>query len=306
MYKIIKKLLRGEQIDGPEKILLSSFLRKEFGKWGAFDDIVKDSIEHVLSLSSKPYFSYQFVRRIIFEELPMEISTFLREDVAFIVANGPSLNKTNLNLVRMFPYVLMNRGYLKKELSEDSFSDPFMYVAVNDLVIRQFREEIMRFTRLHRNMLVALPDGINIGVNRIGLKFDRDIPKFSNPFESLIWQGHTVTYVALQLLFYLGFKNVIIVGLDHHYPNALGKPTNYEELFLEDDKSHFSKDYFKGYRWHTPNLRRSEIAYELALNKFKNAGGMIYNATPKSKLTIFPKVDIETALYELSLTWRET
>ena len=53
-----------------------------------------------------------------------------------------------------------------------------------------------------------------------------------------VQEGYTVTYAALQIIFYLGFKEVVIIGMDHRFTYE-GEP-NEERLLTERDTNHFS------------------------------------------------------------------
>ncbi len=41
-------------------------------------------------------------------------------------------------------------------------------------------------------------------------------PKFASDARGRLWEGATVTYVALQLAYHMGFEQVILIGVDHN------------------------------------------------------------------------------------------
>ena len=191
---------------------------------------------------------------------------------AVIACNGPSLNKVDFSKFPKDVVVFgLNRGYLKKDM-------PIHYlVVVNNLVYEQFKDEIHSVDTLQ----TFVPHDF---------KFAPDVPKFETDLTKPIWQGHTVTFVAIQLANYMGFDKVILVGCDHNYPRAEGKPTNQMVVSESDDIDHFDKDYFgKGIKWHLPNLPRTEIAYKLAREYFESAGKDLVNCTPGTKLAVLRK-----------------
>ena len=105
-----------------------------------------------------------------------------------------------------------------------------------------------------------------------------------------VWEGGTVTYIALQVAYYLGFQEVILVGVDHNYVTQ-GKP-NATVASQGDDPNHFSPGYFgKGFRWQLPDLETSERGYRLARQAYAAAGRRVLDATVGGKLAVFPKVD---------------
>jgi len=115
-------------------------------------------------------------------------------------------------------------------------------------------------------------------------------PRFARDVRGRLWEGATVTYVALQLAFYLGFETVILVGVDHNFVTQ-GKP-NTTIVSEGDDPNHFHPGYFgKGFRWQLPDLDTSERGYLLARRAYEQAGRRVLDATIGGKLQIFEKVD---------------
>ena len=53
--------------------------------------------------------------------------------------------------------------------------------------------------------------------------------------DNLFWEGWTVTFVALQLAYMMGFTTVLLVGVDHRYKQG--------------QKNHFHQDYEDGMYW---------------------------------------------------------
>ena len=97
----------------------------------------------------------------------------------------------------------------------------------------------------------------------------------------------------MQLAFHMGFKQVILIGVDHSFATQ-GKP-NTTVVSGGDDPNHFNPDYFgKGFRWQLPDLDTSEVAYTMAREAYKSAGREIIDATVDGKLTVFPKVNFES------------
>ena len=122
-------------------------------------------------------------------------------------------------------------------------------------------------------------------------------PKFASDARSRLWEGATVTYVALQLAFYMGFQQVILIGVDHSF-STKGKP-NTTITSQGDDQDHFDSRYFgEGYRWQLPDLATSERAYRMARDAYQHDGREVLDATVAGKLTVFPKVDYQS-LFQL-------
>jgi hypothetical protein len=204
---------------------------------------------------------------------------------AFILGNGPSLGGMDLSPLRGEVTFGLNRVYLLFE----KLGFPTTYlVTVNQLVIEQAIDEILgagrpTFMSWHSRKYVSdqsLPVFLPTSRAR---EFARDPAK-------AIWEGATVTYVALQLAFYMGYDPVILVGVDHSFTTK--GPAHKEVTSAGDDPNHFDPRYFgKGFRWQLPDLDTSEVAYRMARVAYESAGRTVLDATVGGKLTVFRKAD---------------
>ncbi len=204
----------------------------------------------------------------------------------FIIGNGPSLKNTDLSKLRGEQTIGMNRIYLA--FPDLGFTTSY-YLSVNDLVVEQCAEDIQKFripTFLSWRARQWVPPAENVHY----LHTTYTGPKFAFNAAGRLWEGATVTYVAMQLAFHLGFKQVILIGVDHNFETK-GKP-NETVVSQGDDPNHFSPAYFgKGFRWQLPDLDTSERGYIMAREAYKSAGREIIDATVGGKLTVFPKAE---------------
>ena len=210
----------------------------------------------------------------------------------FVIGNGPSLNKTDLSLIKDEYTFGMNRIYLA--FDDWGFQTSFL-VSVNDLVIEQchqdFRELALPKFFSWRSKDPLIPQG-DPDPNTHFLYSTYTGPKFNRRISGRFWEGATVTYVCLQLAFCMGFEEVYLIGVDHSF-DTKGK-ANQTITSSGDDPNHFSPDYFgKGFRWQLPDLDTSEISYQLAHQNYITAGRKVFDATIGGKLQVFPKVDYE-------------
>jgi hypothetical protein len=209
---------------------------------------------------------------------------------AFIIGNGPSLRQTDLSKLRNEFTFGMNRIYLL--FPELGFSTTY-FASINDLVIGQFADEILalpmpRFLawRSHPHFPAHLP----IPQLPTFLYTSYTGPRFSPDVRGRVWEGATVTNVALQLAFHMGFQQVILIGVDHNF--ASRGEANKTVVSQGDDLNHFAPNYFgKGAKWQLPDLDTSEVGYTFAREAYRKAGREVLDGTVGGKLTIFPKVD---------------
>lgn len=209
----------------------------------------------------------------------------------FIIANGPSLATMDVGrLAREFT-ISMNRAYL---LYDQWGFIPSYYVCANELVLEQFKGDIGRLplprfvNHNRREMFLGARQDYPIMFLRLGYRL-RD--SFGGDVTRSISSGGTVTYVCLQLAYFMGFQEVVLIGLDHSFVEK-GIPNTTEVRTQERDESHCHPDYFpKGVKWQLPDLYRSELAYALARQAFEVDGRRILDATVEGKCTVFPKVE---------------
>lgn len=214
-------------------------------------------------------------------------------DRCTIIGNGPSLNRTDLSLLAGEYTFGLNRIYLK--FPTMGFGTTF-HVCVNALVAQQFAAEIAdldcpRFTSAYcRRYFSALP-----AADRAIYLQSLPGPAFSEDVRRGVWQGSTVTFVALQLAFHMGFKHVTLVGVDHRFADS--GPAHKEVRSTGPDQNHFDPNYFgAGTAWHLPDLATSEMAYRLARARFEAADRSITDCTVDGALTVFRKGDLSSEL----------
>lgn len=122
-------------------------------------------------------------------------------------------------------------------------------------------------------------------------------PLFSeNALDGIYWGG-TVTYILLQLAFYMGIREVYLLGVDADYQfkdERLHAGWDVRKYTTDSDPDHFHKDYLKpGREVGLTCLHLHLAAYHSALAAYKKAGGVIYNASRGGKLDLFPRVNFD-------------
>lgn len=261
---------------------------------------IKEKVKSSLSpeLRSKMARAYDSIQRL--PELPAAyLHPWRRESIrklahlkdshkgerCFLIGNGPSLRITDLQKLHNDFTFGFNRIFLAAE--ELNFS-PSCLVSINDLVIEQSAAELQAlqmpkfFAWRSRRWLDMTEDTHFVYTSYTGPGFSRDV-------RGRVWEGATVTNVALQLAYHMGFSTVVLIGVDHSF-SSQGEP-NTTVVSGGDDPNHFSVAYFgKGFRWQLPDLETSELGYRMARQAFEEDGRQVLDATIGGKLQIFKKV----------------
>lgn len=207
-----------------------------------------------------------------------------------LIANGPSLRNTPFDLLKNETLIGLNRVHL----FEEEFGLRPDYAVVSDILsqLQHIGPDLAR---------VPIPKFVNWNGRRYVEGDDFYFfktsfrPRFSEHFASTIYGGHSVTYAALQLAFFMGFRKVVLIGKDHSYAST-GEP---KAPVISDgtEQNHFSARYYQpGQMWRVPDYKGEEMAYGMARDAFARVGGSVLDATVGGKLKVFPKVDLASAL----------
>lgn len=209
-----------------------------------------------------------------------------------VIGNGPSLKQMDLELLRNEYTFGLNRIYLLFE--KLGFATDFL-VSINRLVIQQFAEEISHISNLK---IISWPPIKELQHN------DKTVYVAPRPDSSKmkgeITSGYyplpgSVTNVAIETAFFMGFSEVILIGVDHSFAEqGIGGQAI---VSGGADINHFTDNYFgKGVVWQLPNYTIMENAYSQAKILFNKNNRSIFDATKDGKLQIFTKRNLEDAL----------
>ncbi|MEM0926966.1 MAG: 6-hydroxymethylpterin diphosphokinase MptE-like protein [Planctomycetota bacterium] len=216
-----------------------------------------------------------------------------RGEDCFIIGNGPSLNRMDLPRLNRFSLFGMNKIHLLFERQPLELS---YHVCVNPFVIEQ---SLDAFRGLGCPSFLAFqncPAEIQRG-EEFQLIYSAGAPVcFRETILEPLNEGWTVTFVALQIAYFMGFQRVFLVGVDHNFQST-GKPNEVQTLETEDE-NHFDRRYFAGQQWQLPDLEGSELAYRMAKFFFERDGRRVFDATVGGKLQVFPKIPIDDAFAE--------
>ena len=209
-----------------------------------------------------------------------------------IIGNGPSLKAMDLSVLKGEVTFGMNRIYL---LFDRIPFEPTYFVSINELVLRQYSGEISQLTM---PKFINWNTRANFDLTDKSIIFLKDSLKltdeFSTDLSGKIFSGGTVTFVAMQIAYYMGFDKVILIGVDHNFSQK-GIPNTVQLKKSSEDLDHFHPQYFPaGSKWQLPDLLRSEFAYLVARKQFEQDGRKIIDATIDGKCEIFEKSEFNS------------
>lgn len=203
-----------------------------------------------------------------------------------LACTGNSLNDVPLPIPIGTWVMTLNRGYLLEGLNPHYLITADKRIEAN----QNYIDEILKLpvTVFSKNIV-----GENVINYKLGSK------RFSTNAERGVKLGHSVTVVALQLAYYMGFDPVIIVGMNHSISYKNAKRTGIEFQNEGDDENHFIPNYYeKGYKYRYQNLDAVANSYSEARKAFSRDGRRLYNASSQTALlgSIIPRIRLKDVL----------
>ncbi len=226
----------------------------------------------------------------------------------FILGNGPSLNKVDFSKLKNEITFGVNSFFL---MTRRNGFFPSYFVVEDNLVFKENKHDIDAY----QGPIKLLPDRyISELVNRSDcIAFEMNtsfynknkpdfyaVPQFNLGPDPVFYCGQSVTYINMQIAFYMGFSEVYLLGMDFSYSKPSSHQQNGNHISSQgDDPNHFHKDYFgKGKTWKDPRLGRVLRSYVRAKHEFESAGRIIQNATHLGELELFDRVSFDS-LFEV-------
>ncbi len=221
----------------------------------------------------------------------------------FLIGNGPSLNKTPLYLLQNEYTMCFNRFNM---MYERLAWRPSFYMCVDALVAEDMAAEINEIVK--EVDLAFFPDIHTEGLDfRIFIKDRNNVqwlfPEFKDFYLDLpkIALGGTVAYPALQVLIYLGFSEIYLIGVDMNYQiHTTVKNIKERDVtsIKDDDPNHFDPRYFgKDRKYHQPVKATQDnmmSSIEYAAKQISTRSHVkVYNAGINSNVNCFERVRFE-------------
>jgi uncharacterized Rossmann fold enzyme len=221
----------------------------------------------------------------------------------FIIGNGPSLRMQDLDRLKKEITFASNRIYLAFDQTEWR---PTYYTVIDVLVAEQYAQIISTLPLkkiFSSDIRFAMPfvKGVT-WVHTIEnlIKENNVNPLFSNNLRIGAYGGWTVIYLQLQIAFYMGIREVYLLGVDFNYeiPSPSGEMSIHGPVVKQQDQqNHFHPDYREpGERWTMPRPDIQYRAFLSAKKAFELQGGKIYNASRTTLLDVYSLVDFDEIL----------
>ena len=117
--------------------------------------------------------------------------------------------------------------------------------------------------------------------------------RFSDDISRCIYNSLTGMYTAAQIAAYMGFTEIYLIGVDHHFHIS---QNNQGEIVVDNSvKDYFTDKYNEDKdKLYIPNTERSTLTYVAMKHHCDERGIKVFNATRGGKLEVFERVDFDT------------
>lgn len=223
----------------------------------------------------------KFAGDYYFNKKIFKLKNKYKSQKCFIVATGPSLQVQDLlvlNQQKIFTFgvngilklkeqwepnafVAIDADFLEKNKSGISENNS-MYKFVSDVNTFYANELLGDYYQFH---CITSPLSV--------------MPNIPEDIENKINAGVTVTFVALQIAMYMGFKEIYLLGVDCNYMKRSKQNYFFEDEVI-DNKDH--------------NVHSMILDYQAVRKYAEKKGIKIFNATRGGALEVFPRVDFDS------------
>jgi len=182
----------------------------------------------------------------------------------FVMASGVSLSQLDLSKLKGKMVIGLNRSVL-------IYPNPNYHCVMDLRLFKQYSE-----------LLESVPELFTFKDRPFGTELELIAAEgFSWNLENGIYSGYIVSYFALQIAVFMGFKNIFYLGLD---------------LKNVGEKTHFF-----GHDFHSANHDRTEFPKMIKMMEYgaetlRDSRIKVYNCSPISQLKGFPFMSYEEAL----------
>ena len=214
----------------------------------------------------------------------------------FLIGNGPSLRAEDLDVLAANGEVCFafNRIY---NIFDQTKWRPDFYISQDEKMLQGCADVVDRTSLGVKFIPINLKWYYDIQIRDATWFMMRSPAEnagkpldFSDDAARVLYQASTGMYTAAQLAAYMGFKEIYLIGVDHHFHIS---QNNAGEIIVDDSvKDYFSEKYNTDKEnLYIPNTEKSTLTYVAMKEQCERRGIRVFNATRGGKLEVFKRVD---------------
>lgn len=216
----------------------------------------------------------------------------------FLIGNGPSLTAADLTRLHEAGEIsfAFNRIY---NIFDQTPWRPTFYISQDEKMLAGSVNEVNALTADEKFVPIQLKWWHDIDVKdatyfNIADQSVDDPRKFefTDDPSSVVFNSSTCMYTAAQLAVYMGFSEIYLIGVDHHFKIS---QNNKGEIVVDNNaKDYFSEKYNEDKdKLYIPNTEKSTRTYEAMKLHCERHSVNVCNATRGGKLEVFRRVDFD-------------
>lgn len=202
----------------------------------------------------------------------------------FLIGNGPSLMYDDLEQLKKHNEITFGVNRIYKSFDKTTWR-PNYYVIVDSIMIHQDLKVIQKYD------FPVIFVGDNYSENKIEDKgnyyFSRmpnayNLSSFSENITEYIYGGNTVIYDAMQIAVYMGFSEIILLGVDMTFTK---QGENIPHFYKSNEKE--DNNFTKG------NIKNIMETFSIARTIMERKGIKIKNATRGGNLEVLERIEFD-------------
>ncbi|MGD2093290.1 MAG: DUF115 domain-containing protein, partial [Candidatus Aminicenantes bacterium] len=213
---------------------------------------------------------------------------------AFLIGNGPSLRMEDLEKLKDEITFASNRIFL----AFDQVAWRPTYYTVADHIVAHNNLKIINALKLEK--IFASSVWKHFKQQKDVIFVNPPTPEGEKSWDLVkgVRAGYSVINFDLKLAFWMGIREVYVIGVDFHFQDQSIRTGRFEKgnqvIISVGEQNHFHPDYRKaGETWTIPRLDRQREEFLKARHMYEAAGGKIYNASRRTKLDTWERVDLD-------------
>ena len=212
----------------------------------------------------------------------------------FIIGNGPSLTPNDLDILKTHNEITFAFNRIFHIFDLTSWR-PTYYISQDEKMLAGCQKEVEEIEAKIKFIPAELEWYYNINIKDCTLfhiencDFNKK-PLFSEDIAKRIYNSRTVVFTAIQIAVYMGFKEIFLLGVDHHFHTSMNSKG---KIVVDQSAKDYFSDKYNEDKEHLyiPNTDLSTLAFIAAKEYAETHNIKIYNATRGGKLEVFPRVE---------------
>lgn len=217
----------------------------------------------------------------------------------FLIGNGPSLAAEDLTVLHERGEITFafNRIY---HMFEQTIWRPTFYISQDEKMLQGCADVVDQLDLPTKFIPIQLSwyYGINI---HDAVYFNMKWQQVENPLQFLFSDdaahelacASTGMYTAAQFAAYMGFRDIYLLGVDHHFRIS---QNNQGEIVVDSSVKDYFTDKYNADKenLYIPNTEKSTLTYIAMKEQCEKRGIKVFNATRGGKLEVFPRVELDS------------